>query len=186
MSYVFTSDGYSWGAMSEAINAMWPYNSADYTGLSAVNAYYAGNLVTNPPPGVVKVTANFKAQYMKFWANEDGVKPGTEGAVPLNRYIVIDEWGNKYIMHASGQSDPDAVAQAFEDAVLPEGWTKKVKQLSHDKIFRRRRVRTARTTTSSSATAPTTATTRSTGRTKARSQHRSTACRSGAARPMTR
>jgi Ca2+-binding RTX toxin-like protein len=135
MSYVFTSDGYSWGAMSEAINAMWPYNSADYTGLSAVNAYYAGNLVTDPPDGVVKVTANFKAQYMKFWANENGVEPGTEGAVPLNRYIVKDEWGNKYIMHASGQSDPEAVAQAFEDAVLPEGWTKKVKQLSQDKIL---------------------------------------------------
>jgi len=134
-SYIFTSDGYSWAAMSEAINAMWPYNSADYSGLSAVNAYYAGNIVTDPPPGVVKVTANFKAQYMKFWANEDGVKPGTEGAVPLDRYIVKDEWGNKYIMHASGQSDPEAVAQAFEDAVLPEGWTKTVKQLSHDKIL---------------------------------------------------
>jgi hypothetical protein len=134
-SYVFTSDGYSWGAMSEAINAMWPYNPADYTGLSAVNAFYAGNLVTTPPPGVVKVTANYKAQYMKFWANEDGAKPGSEGAVPLTRYIVIDEWGNKYIMHASGQSDPEAVAEAFEAAVLPEGWTKKVKQLSHDKIL---------------------------------------------------
>jgi Ca2+-binding RTX toxin-like protein len=134
-TYIFTSDGYSWAAMSKAINAMWPYNSADYSGLSAVNAYYAGNLVTDPPPGVVKVTANFKAQYMKFWANEDGVKPGTKGAVPIDRYIIKDEWGNKYIMHASGQSDPEAVAQAFEDAVLPEGWTKKVKQLSHDKIL---------------------------------------------------
>lgn len=134
-TYVFTSDGYSWAAMSEAINAMWPYNAADYSGLAAVNAYYAGNLVTTPAPGVVKVTANFKAQYMKFWANEGGAKPGSEGAVPLNRYIVKDEWGNKYIMHASGQSDPEAVAAAFEAAVLPEGWTKKVKQLSADKIL---------------------------------------------------
>lgn len=134
-NYVFTSDGYSWAAMSEAINAMWPYYAADYSGLSAVNAYYAGNLVTTPAPGVVKVTANFKAQYMKFWANEDGAKPGTKGAVPLERYIVKDEWGNKYIMHASGQSDPEAVAQAFADAVLPEGWTKKVKHLSKDKIL---------------------------------------------------
>ncbi|MFM9088186.1 MAG: hypothetical protein ACKOPT_08595 [Cyanobium sp.] len=29
-SYVMTDDGYTWGRMSLAINAMWPYESADY------------------------------------------------------------------------------------------------------------------------------------------------------------
>lgn len=138
-SYVMTDDGYTWGSMSRAINAMWPYSSADYTDsdvpLARVNAYYAGNFVTTPPPGVVKVTANYKAQDMKFWANQDGVAPGTEGAVPLDRYIITDQWGNQYIMHASGQNDQADVGPAFEGAVLPDGWTKKIVQLDHDLIL---------------------------------------------------
>jgi len=134
-SYVTTSDGYTWGAMSKAINAMWPFVRSDYTGLAAVNAYYAGNLVTTPGPEVVKVTANFKAQDMKFWANENGDAPGTPGAVPLDRYFVVDQWGNEYVMHASGQLDQDDVAQAFADAVLPPGWTKSTRQLDEDLIL---------------------------------------------------
>lgn len=131
-NYVTTSDGYTWGAMSTAINAMWPYNSSQYTGQSAINAYYAGNLVTDPPQGVVKVTVNMKAQNMKFWANQNGAKIGTKGAIPLNRYFVKDQWGNEYIMHASGQSTDIEVQQAFEAAVLPSGWTKSIRQLKKD------------------------------------------------------
>lgn len=108
-SYVSTEDGYSWGSMSLAINAMSPYSSADYADsdlpLTRINSYHAGNFVTTPPPGVVKVTANFKAQDMKFWANQDGVAPSSESAQALDRYIVADRWGNHYIMHASGQAD---------------------------------------------------------------------------------
>lgn len=131
-SYVTTSDGYTWGAMSTAINAMWPYDPSQYTGQSAINAYYAGNMVTTPPPGVVKVTVNMKAQNMKFWANQNGVKSGSKGAIPLNRYFIKDQWGNEYIMHASGQSTDAEVEQAFEAAVLPQGWTKSIRQLKKD------------------------------------------------------
>lgn len=137
--YVTTSDGYTWGAMSLAINAMWPYSSADYANaaipLTRKNAYYAGNLETTPPPGVVKVTVNYKAQDMKFWANKDGVASGAEGAVALERYIVTDEWGNKYIMHASGQIDQANVPAAFDAAVLPDGWSKEVVRLDKDLIL---------------------------------------------------
>ena len=62
-----------------------PMTPIQYTGQSAVNAYYAGNLVTTPPPGVVKVTVN-----MKFRANQNGVKSGTKGAILLNRYFIKD------------------------------------------------------------------------------------------------
>ena len=134
-TYVTTSDGYSWAAMSKAINALWPYVAADYSGPSSVNAYYAGNLVTTPSAGVVKVTANFKAQDMKFWANEGGAAAGSAGAVPLERYFVVDEWGNEYIMHASGKTTPSEVAAAFQEAVLPAGWTKSVRTLSEDLIL---------------------------------------------------
>jgi hemolysin type calcium-binding protein len=134
--YITTSDGYTWAAMSLAINAMWPYRPDTYTGLPSRNAYYAGNLVETPPPGVVKVTANFKGQDIKFWANENGVPPGTPGAVPLTRYFVRDRWGNEYVMHASGQDTPEGVAQAFRDAVLPKGWTKSKGPLDKDLVLR--------------------------------------------------
>lgn len=138
-TYVSTEDGYTWGSMSLAVNAMWPYSSDDYAGsdppLARINAYYAGNFVTTPPAGVVKVTANFKAQDMKFWANQNGVAPGSDGAQALDRYIVTDQWGNQYIMHASGQADQADVRAAFDAAVLPEDWTKKVVQLHEDMIL---------------------------------------------------
>jgi hypothetical protein len=135
-TYVTTEDGFTWAAMSVAINAMWPYDPADYSGFAAQNAYYAGNLIVNPLPGVVKITANYKGQNMKFWANEDGEAPGTPGAVPLDRHFVIDQWGNEYIMHASGELDQGAVAAAFAAAVLPPGWEKSTRQLAEDLILR--------------------------------------------------
>ncbi len=134
-TYVTTSDGYSWAAMSKAISAMWPYTAADYSGLSATSTYYAGNLVTTPAAGVVKVTANYKAQDMKFWANEGGAAPGSAGAVAITRHFVTDEWGNEYIMHASGQTDQSQVAAAFAAAVLPAGWTKSSRTLTEDLIL---------------------------------------------------
>ena len=129
------SDGYTWGAMSTAIDAMWPFNPSQYSGTAALNAYYAGNLVTTPPPGVVKVTANLKAQNIKFWANENDLPAGKPGAVPLDRYFVTDQWGNVYIMHASGVSDQSQVAASFAAAVLPPGWTKSTEHLPKDLIL---------------------------------------------------
>lgn len=130
-AYVTTSDGYTWAAMSEAINAMWPFHIADYAGSTPpiTNPYAAGNLVTTPDEGVVKVTANFKGQQMKFYARD-----ADTGAV-LDRYFIRDEWGNEYIMHASGKDDPAEVRAAFDAAVLPTGWTKSVRQLSQDLIL---------------------------------------------------
>ena len=69
---------------------------------------------------------------MKFWANQEGVPAGTSGAVPLNRYFIIDQWNNEYIMHASSQSTDASVQQAFNDAVLPAGWRKSIRQLKKD------------------------------------------------------
>jgi hypothetical protein len=134
--YVTTFDGYTWGAMSEAINALWPYDPSRYSGPSAINQYFAGNLEVTPGPGIVKITANYKAQNMKFWANEAGAAPGSPGAVPLERYFITDQWGNEYVMHASGELDQADVADAFDRAVLPAGWTKSVRTLQRDLILR--------------------------------------------------
>lgn len=88
-TYITTADGYTWAYMSNAVNAMWPFDEADYAGAvpPVTDPYVAGNLVTTPPDGVVKVTANYKAQYMRFYA----VDPDT--GAPIDRYFVIDEWG---------------------------------------------------------------------------------------------
>lgn len=131
-SYLTTTDGFTWGGMSSAISAMWPYDSSQYSGKSAINTYYAGNLVTTPPPGTVKVTVNYKAQNMRFWANKDRVPTGSKGAVPLNRYFIVDQWNNEYIMHASSQSTDADIKKAFNDAVLPAGWKKSIRQLKKD------------------------------------------------------
>lgn len=126
--YIETSDGFTWGLISNVINAMWPYDSDQYSGISQDGTYYAGNYTTDVPSGVVKVSANYKAQKMKFYAKDsDGV--------PILRYYVIDQWGNRYIMHASDYSTPDEVTTSFENAILPDGWTKESNYLEEDFIL---------------------------------------------------
>jgi hypothetical protein len=126
---------FTWAAMSEAINALWPYDPLLYEAPSNVNEYFAGNFVVTPPPGVVKITANYKGQNMKFWAYENGARPGRNKAVALERYFVTDQWGNDYIMHASGREQAE-VRAAFESAVLPPGWRKSIRRLGQDLILR--------------------------------------------------
>jgi hypothetical protein len=128
--------GYTWAGMSNALNAMWPYDASQYTYPSNLGPFEAGNFTTTPPPGVLKVTANYKAQYMKFYANENGVPPGTPGAIPILRFFVIDPWGNEYVMHASNKDNPAEVAAAFEAAVLPQGFTKVSRYLADDLILK--------------------------------------------------
>ncbi|TVQ83838.1 MAG: hypothetical protein EA400_18480 [Chromatiaceae bacterium] len=134
-SYITTPDGYTWAAMSEAINALWPYDPAAYDPPSSINTYFAGNFEVTPPPGVVKVTVNYKGQNMKFWAYAGGAAPG-RGSVALDRYFVTDEWGNEYIMHASGERDAADVRAAFDRAVLPPGWKKSIRRLGRDLVLR--------------------------------------------------
>ncbi|MCP0914552.1 hypothetical protein NKV53_09395 [Legionella sp. 27cVA30] len=132
-----TPSGYTRGAMSNAINAMWPYDAAQYPDPpSNLGPFEAGNFTTTPPAGVVKVTANYKAQEMKFYANENGVPPGTPGAVPILRFYLIDPWGNEYIMHASAQDNPTDVKAAFDAAILPPGFRKVSRYLKKDFILR--------------------------------------------------
>jgi hypothetical protein len=126
-SYVSTNDdpdnpdGYTWGSMSYAQNAMWPYSSDQYSGISKKGAYYAGAFTTTPPEGSFKLTNNFKCQAMNFWATDNNQEDGN----PILRHKIFDPNGNGYIMHASGVESADEIAQAFEEAVLPDGWIKK-------------------------------------------------------------
>lgn len=134
-TYITTSDGYTWGAISNVISAMWPYDSSQYTFPSNLGTFYAGNLTVTPPERVVKMSANYKSQLMKYYANENGLPSGSPDAVPILRYFITDEWGNKYIMQASDYDTPDEVTAAFDAAILPMGWTKEKKYLTDDFIL---------------------------------------------------
>lgn len=134
-TYITTSDGYTWGAISNVISAMWPYDSSQYTFPSNLGTFYAGNLTVTPPPGVIKLSSNYKAQLMKYYANENDVPPGTPGAVPILRYFITDQWGNKYIMQASDYDTPAQVTASFDAAILPAGWTKEMSYLAEDFIL---------------------------------------------------
>lgn len=137
-TYITTSDGYTWVQMTNTVSAMWPYNKESFnavTGVNSIDPYNAAILVTTPPPGVIKMTSNYKAQYMKYYANESDIPTGQPGAIPIPRYFITDQWGNKYIMQASGQESAIGVYNAFESAVLPAGWKKEIVYLKEDLIL---------------------------------------------------
>ena len=134
-TYITTSDGYTWGAVSYTIDAMWPFNPNQYVFPANQGPFEAGNLVLTPPDGVVKVTTNYKSQLMKYYANQNGVPPGTSGAIPILRYFITDAWGNEYLMQASDYDTVDEVIAAFDAAILPSGWTKEKRFLENDLIL---------------------------------------------------
>lgn len=128
-NHITTSDAYTWFSMSNVISFMWPYDADDYTTASGGKAgsIAAGAFVVTPPAGVVKYTVNYKGQNMKFRASENGAL--------INRYYVTDEFGNRFIMHASNFDTAEATEEAFAAAVLPTGWTKTTSTLSEDLIL---------------------------------------------------
>lgn len=134
-TYITTSDAYTWATISYTIDAMWPFDASQYTFPANQGPFEAGNLVLTPPAGVVKVTTNYKSQLMKYYANQNGVAPGTPGAIPILRYFVIDAWGNEYLMQAADYDTADEVTAAFDAAILPSGWTKEKRFLEEDLIL---------------------------------------------------
>ncbi len=116
--YITTSDGYTWFYMAKTISSDWPFVPAKYPA-NYSSGYEAASLETTPPKGVIKWTANTKNQEITWYArNSDGK--------PIERYFVTDPWGDRFIMQATGQSDPALVRRNFLKAVLPHGWTKSI------------------------------------------------------------
>lgn len=112
-------EGYTWMFVAQTQSAMWPYNHELFPGTT--NAYEAAALVTTPPPGAIKFSSNEKNQEMIFWARENNAPDGA----PILRYFITDEWGNRYIMGATGSATDEGTYEAFWDSVLPnENWVK--------------------------------------------------------------
>jgi hypothetical protein len=119
-SFITTSDGYTWAGMSTTHNAMTPFQASDYTGSTppVLNAFSAGNWILTPVAGVVKLTINYKAQNMQFYARQNNDPTQAQ----ITRYFVKDAYDNLYLMHASGSSDPAQALANFNAATLPPGW----------------------------------------------------------------
>lgn len=115
---VETISGYTWKFIAQIQSAMWPYDADLFP--DTINAYQAAFAETTPPAGAIKFSSNEKNQEMIFWAREGNL---SDGALIL-RYFVTDQWGNRYIMGASGAATDAEIPDAFAAAVLPVGWTK--------------------------------------------------------------
>jgi hypothetical protein len=92
---------------------MWPTTEG-------TNPYQQAATTTTPPAGTVKYTSNEKNQEMIFWAREGNDPAGA----PILRYYITDQWGNDYILGASGAATDADIPASIDAAVLPSGWTK--------------------------------------------------------------
>lgn len=105
--------GYTWKFIAQTQSAMWPYTSD-------TNPYQQAATTTTPPAGTVKYSSNEKNQEMVFWAHENNDPAGA----PILRYYITDQWGNDYILGASGAATDADIPATFDAAILPDGWTK--------------------------------------------------------------
>lgn len=110
---VSTIDGYTWKFIAQTQSAMWPYDQATFPGTQ--NAYEAASATTTPPVGTIKFSSNEKNQEMIFWARENNLPDGSL----ITRYVATDQWGNTYLMGASGTS----AAASLDSLNLPPGWS---------------------------------------------------------------
>jgi hypothetical protein len=111
--------GYTWKFIAQTQSAMWPYTEG-------TNPYQQAAITTTPPAGTVKYSSNEKNQEMVFWARENNDPAGA--LIP--RYYITDQWGNEYILGASGAATDADIPASFDSSVLPAGWTKSTGYLS--------------------------------------------------------
>lgn len=120
ITYITTSDGYTWESVAALQRSVYPYLEITVNGQTLTPQEIAYSIAT-PPPGIVLVDSNDK--------NHENVYYGTEGAnndLSHIQYFINDVWGNTYILKSinAANSTPELVEQAVNDAVLPLGWTK--------------------------------------------------------------
>lgn len=120
ITYITTSDGYTWESVAAVQRSIYPYTEITVNGQTVSPQEIAYSLTT-PPAGSVLVDSNDK--------NHENVYYGTDGpnsALAKLQYFIRDAWGNDYILKSvnAANSTPELVAQAVADAVLPTGWSK--------------------------------------------------------------
>lgn len=120
MTYITTSDDYTWESVAALQRSVYPYVPITIHGQTLSPQEIAYSMST-PPDGMVLVDSNDK--------NHDNVYYGINGAHASEarlQYFIRDAWGNDYILKSvnAANDTPELVAKAVEDAGLPPGWTK--------------------------------------------------------------
>jgi len=115
ITYITTSDGYTWESVAALQRSVYPYSGQV---LSPQQVAYS---MVTPPPGILLVDSNDK--------NHENVFYGTSGSHADQarlQFYISDPWGNIYILKSvnAANSTTELVAQAVASAVLPDGWTK--------------------------------------------------------------
>lgn len=132
MTYLTTSDGYTWESVAALQRSIYPYIPLSVNGqvLSPQQLAYS---ISTPPPGVLLVDSNDKNHVNTYY----GINGSHANEAHLN-YFVSDPWGNTYILKSTNSiyGSPELYGTAFQKAVLPEGWSKlPAKYFSQDVTF---------------------------------------------------
>jgi Domain of unknown function (DUF4214)/RTX calcium-binding nonapeptide repeat (4 copies) len=120
ITYITTSDGYTWESVAAVQRSIYPYTAVEING-QTISAQQLAYSLSTPPAGMVLVDSNDK--------NHENVYYGIHGANAAEarlQYFIQDAWGNTYILKSvnAANATPEQIAQAVADADLPPGWTK--------------------------------------------------------------
>jgi len=121
-TYIFDSKGYSWLYNTFNTMAVTPFRRRLYPpGITQ----YSAALYGPPPAGSIQVVVNDKNQPQTFAARSaDGT--------PIDYCFATDSSGNSFILGSVDTAYGNDVVGAFNKAVLPKGWKKRISTLDAD------------------------------------------------------
>ena len=121
-SYITDSQGYTWLYNTFNFMAIEPFNPEDYEpGITR----YSAALIAPAPAGSLQLVINDKNQPQTFSARD-------EAGNPIDYCFARDPNGNVFILGSVDTLYAENPVAAFQEAVLPEGWSKTVRQLEQD------------------------------------------------------
>jgi hypothetical protein len=120
--YIKDSQGYTWLYITFNYMAIEPFDRSLYP--KGITRYSAA-IYAPPPAGSIQVIINDKNQPQTF-ASKDS------NGHSINHYFATDKHGNKFILGSIDSAYADDPSIPFEQAILPEGWTKSVEILNED------------------------------------------------------
>ena len=121
-TYIMDSHGYTWLYNTVNTMAIQPFNRDNYK--PGVTRYSAA-LIAAAPAGSIQLVINDKNQPQTFAARD-------EAGRPIDYCFAKDPNGNVFIMGSVDALYGDDPVAAFQAAVLPNGWSKSVRQLDQD------------------------------------------------------
>lgn len=120
ITYITTSDGYTWESVAALQRSVYPYKAVTVNG-QTISPQQIAYAMATPPAGMILVDSNDKNHANVFYGQH-----GSHAAEARIQYFIADAWGNTYILKSvnAANSTPELVQKAVADAVLPLGWTK--------------------------------------------------------------